>query len=252
MRQPLRRPGRRVSPCRKMMNIDLEKLPEYIDIAAVAENTTETDAAFAADVAKAYGCAAVIVNPCYLAQIIHRRADRKELRCGATSSFPFGCDLTAVKLYGAQQVQLLGAQEIDIVMNVGEFLSGNTGLVERELRLLVDAVEADIKVIIETALLSDEQIVEASRLAADCGAAYVKSSTGFYDKAVTPAQIRLMKEAVGDKAKIKASGGIRTVAQCREFLEAGASRLGISARSALSILRELDGMLGRPGPDVGE
>lgn len=233
------------------MNFDLEKLPSLVDVTYVAQNTTSSDVAFTMDVAKAYNCAAAIVNPCFFPQLLKERQGRTDIRLGATSSFPFGCDLTSVKLYSAQQTILLGAQEIDVVMNVGEFLSGNTGIVERELRLLAESAGADIKVIIETALLSDAQIVEASRLCADCGVQYVKSSTGFYDKAVTPAQIRLMKEAVGDKAKIKAAGGIRTVEQCRELVEAGASRLGIGARSALDIFRELDGLLGRSSPQIG-
>ena len=232
------------------MSFPLETLPSYVDVTSVAQNTTSSDVTFTMDVAKTYGCAAAIVNPCFFAQLLKERSGRTDIRLGSTASFPFGCDLTAVKLYGAQQTQLLGAQEIDVVMNVGEFLSGNTALVEREMKLLVDTVGADIKVIIETALLSDEQIVEASRLAADCGVHYVKSSTGFYDKKVTPAQIRLMKDAVGSKAKVKASGGIRTVQACQELIEAGASRLGIGARSALAIFRELDAMLGRNSPEL--
>lgn len=233
------------------MQFDLEKLPGYVDVTAVAQDTTNADVTFTMDVAKAYNCAAAIVNPCFFPTLLKLRGGRTDIRCGTTASFPFGCDLTSVKLYGAQQSQLLGAQEIDVVMNVGEFLSGNLALVERELKLLVDTVGATVKVIIETALLSDAQIVEASRLAADCGVHYVKSSTGLYDKTVTPAQIQLMKQAVGDKAKIKAAGGIRTVQQCQEFIEAGASRLGIGARSAYAIFRELDAMLGRGTPELG-
>lgn len=233
------------------MSFDLEKLPSCVDVTSVAQNTTSADVTFTMDLAKAYGCAAAITNPCFFPQLVRERQGRTDIRLGSTSSFPFGCDLTSVKLYGVQQVLLLGAQEIDTVMNVGEFLSGNTELVEREFRLLAETAGADIKVIIETALLSDEQIVEAARLAADCGIDYVKSSTGFYDKTVTPAQIRLMKEAVGDKAKIKAAGGIRTVQQCKEFIEAGASRLGIGARSAQAIFQEMDAMLGRTSPGIG-
>lgn len=233
-----------------LVQFDPEKLPSYVDVTSVAQNTTSEDVAFTMKVAKAYNCAAAIVNPCYFSELLRLRQGRTDIRCGTTSSFPFGCDVTSVKLYGCQQAELLGAQEIDIVMNVGEFLSGNTELVEREMRLLVSTLGSELKLIIETALLSDEQIVEASRLAADCGVHYVKSSTGFYDKTVTPAQIRLMKDAVGDKARIKAAGGIRTVQQCLDFIEAGASRLGIGARSAYAIFQELDGMLGRTSPEL--
>ncbi|MBD5560296.1 MAG: deoxyribose-phosphate aldolase [Clostridia bacterium] len=232
------------------MKFDPEKLPSIVDVTAVAENTTAQDVEFTMNVAKTYGCAAAIVNPSYLQQLMKARAGRTDIRCGTTGSFPFGCDGTAVKLYGCQQSELLGAQEIDVVMNVGEFLSGNLELTEREFRLLAETLSVPIKVIIEAPLLSDEQIVEVSRLAADCGVHYVKTATGFSGGPVAPAQVRLMKEAVGDKAKVKASGGIRTVAQCEELIEAGASRLGIGVQSALAIFRELDSMLGRESPVI--
>lgn len=232
------------------MKFDLEHLPGYVDVTAVQENTTQEDVKFTMEVAKAYNCAAAIVNPCWLPQLIRYREGRKDIPCGTTTGFPFGCDLPSVKLYGGQQSVLLGAQELDVVMNVGAFLSGDLEAVKRELTLLVETLAVPVKVIIETALLSDEQIVEAAVLAADCGVHYVKTSTGFYQPNVTPGQVHMIKEAIGDKAKIKASGGIRTLAQAEDFLDAGASRLGIGAKSAYAIFRELDEKLGRNTPEL--
>lgn len=234
------------------MKFDLEHLPGYVDVTSVAETTAQQDVQFTMELAKAYNCAAAIVNPCWFPQLMKCRGERKDIRCGTTAAFPFGCDLTSVKLYSCQQAVLLGAEELDVVMNVGAFLSGDLETVKRELTLLAQTLTVPVKVIIETALLSDEQIVEAAVLAADCGVHYIKTSTGFYDPKVTPGQVHMIHEAVGSKAKIKASGGIRTLAEAEDFLDAGASRLGIGAKSAYGIFQELDRKLDRSTPQLGE
>lgn len=233
------------------MAIDISSLPSIVDVAAVLAGTRTADVDFACKVACAYGCASVIVNPCFLADVIERLNGRSDIMHGSTASFPFGCEMTSVKIYEAEQVALSGAQEIDMVMNVGAFLSGNLDVVKRDISLVRANLDVPIKVIIEAPLLNDEQIAEASELVVDAGASCVKTSTGLYDPA-TPGQVRIIRETVGTRAGVKAAGGIRTVHDAVNLVEAGADRLGISAHNALRIFREIDNQLGRTSPEISE
>lgn len=231
------------------MSVQLEILPSMVDVAAVAVNTTSTDVAAACSIARAYGCASVIVNPCFLAAAAKLlRLDEGVLR-GATCSFPFGCELTAVKLYAAQQSVLLGAEELDIVMNVEAFLSGNIELAKREISLVRGTIEVPLKVIIEAPLLSDAQIAEASELIADTGVNWIETGTGLNGPA-TAAQVSIIRETAAGRAKIKAAGGIHTVEDMISLCEAGATRFGISAPDALTLFGEIDRKLGRRSPEI--
>lgn len=232
------------------MDIDYGALPGLVDVTSIAANTTADDVRFTACLAKAYGCAAVSVNPCWLSLAISCLKGEKGIRRGATASFPFGCELTSVKIYAATQVALSGAQEIDMVMNVGAFLSGDEDLVRREIELVMANIDCTLKVIVEAALLNDAQLARATSLVAGAGAHFVKSDTGLYGKPITPERIRIMCEAAAGRARVKASGGIRTLDALVALREAGADRFGIGARSALKIFREIDGRLGRPSPKV--
>lgn len=233
------------------MDIDYAALPGLVDVTSIAASTTAEDVRFTADLAKAYGCAAVSVNPCWLSLSISCLKGRADIRRGATACFPFGCELASVKIYSATQVALSGAQEIDMVMNVGAFLSGDEDAVRREIELVMANIDVTLKVIVEAALLDDAQLARASALVADAGAHYVKSDTGLYGKPITPERIRIMKEAVAGRAKVKASGGIRTLDQLCALREAGADRFGIGARSAQKVFAEIDEKLGRGAPRIG-
>lgn len=232
------------------MDIDYAALPGMVDVTSIAASTTAEDVRFTTSLAKAYGCAAVSVNPCWLALSLSCLKGRADIRRGATACFPFGCELTSVKIYSATQVALSGAQEIDMVMNVGAFLSGDEDLVRREIELILANIDVTLKVIVEAALLDNEQLARASALVAEAGAHYVKSDTGLYGKPVTPEQIRIMCDAVAGRARVKASGGIRTLDALVALREAGAERFGIGARSAQKIFAEIDAKLGRGTPEL--
>jgi len=155
--------------------------------------------------------------------------------------FPHGNTLSQVKAIETTMVVEAGATEVDMVLNVGALKDGNEDLVRADIKAVVEAAEAaggaGVKVIFETALLTDAQKATACRLSEEAGADFVKTSTGFASGGATTADIALMRGAVGDRLGVKASGGIRDLATALAMVEAGASRLGCSA--SVAIVEEL-------------
>ncbi len=153
----------------------------------------------------------------------------------SVSGFPLGASMPEVKVEEARRCVDEGADEIDMVMNVGAFKDGEHSLVLEEISRVVETVGRNriTKVIIETCVLTDEEKVAASRLAVQGGARFVKTSTGFASGGATPQDVRLMREAVGPGVGIKASGGIRTFDEAVLLVEAGANRIGTSASVGL-------------------
>jgi deoxyribose-phosphate aldolase len=146
--------------------------------------------------------------------------------------FPLGASATEVKVAEAAYALRCGAQEIDMVINIGALHGNDVATVGREISEVVDVCHragALVKVILETALLSDDQKVLACKLAVKAGADFVKTSTGFGPGGATAADIRLMREAVGPAVGVKASGGIRTLEDLQAMVAAGATRIGTSA-----------------------
>jgi len=144
--------------------------------------------------------------------------------------FPLGASSPAVKAAETQAAVAAGAQEIDMVLDIGALRAGDGDAVEADIRAVVAAAgEAHVKVILETCYLDDAQIVEACRRSVAAGAAFVKTSTGFGDGGATVAHVRLMRETVGPEMGVKASGGIGSWEDARAMIEAGANRLGVSA-----------------------
>lgn len=190
------------------------------------------------DAAK-YGFHSVFVNPDHLA---HAKSVLRgsNVKAGTTIGFPLGATFTTVKLFEAAEALKLGAEELDMVLNIGELKSGNRYLVEGEIRSLATVAHdggAILKVILETALLEDKEKILACALALEAGADFVKTSTGFSTGGATPNDVHLMRGVVGTKLGVKASGGIRGYGQVEALLDAGASRIGTSA--SVSIVREL-------------
>ena len=223
----------------------LESLPRMIDITAVAADACISDVDRVCDVAKAYHCASAIALPCYLTYTIKNTIGYDDILHGSAVGFPYGGELTSTKVYEAKQLELLGAQELDMVMNIGAFLSGNIKYAKQEITTICEAVKVPVKVIIETALLDNTQIAKAAEMVAEAGAPWVKSSTGVQGKGTTLELVRIMKDAVGDSVKVKAAGGIRDLDTILEMVDAGVERFGLGVRSAGDIFRELDKRLGR-------
>ena len=175
-----------------------------------------------------YHTASVCINTCYVKQAVQYMAGRVAVCC--VVGFPLGAMDTASKCFEAKTAVENGAEEVDMVINVGALKSGHMDLVYEDIKAVVDAAAGVLtKVIIETCYLTDEEKREVCLLAKKAGADFVKTSTGFGTGGATAHDVRLMKETVGDSMKVKASGGMRTYEDVLPVLEAGADRLGVSA-----------------------
>jgi deoxyribose-phosphate aldolase len=181
--------------------------------------------------ARQFQFASVCVNPCYVKYCAQLLRDSKVKVC-TVIGFPLGATSTEAKVAEAEQALRDGAQELDMVINVGMLKSGMDAYVEQDIRAVARTVHragAILKVIIETGLLTDEEKVKACVLAKRAGADFVKTSTGFSKGGATAGDIRLMRKVVGSELGVKASGGVRTQEQARELIESGADRIGASA-----------------------
>lgn len=216
------------------------ELNKYIDHTLLKPEATEAQICALCDEALEYDFYSVCVNSCHVPLAVERLAG-SDVKVAAVAGFPLGAMSTSAKVFEAREAVKAGASEIDMVINVGALKEGRYEYVLHEIAALVDvchgypltygdsASGALLKVIIETCLLTDKEIVKACQLAVRAGADFVKTSTGFSIGGATPEAVVLMREAVGNKAKIKASGGIRTLADAEKFIELGADRLGCSA-----------------------
>ena len=173
--------------------------------------------------------ASVCVNPCYVAKAA-QLLKGSDVRVCTVIRFPLGANTSDTKAFETRDAISKGAEEVDMVINVGALKSGHMDLVYEDIKAVVDAAAGVLtKVIIETCYLTDEEKREVCLLAKKAGADFVKTSTGFGTGGATAHDVRLMKETVGDSMKVKASGGMRTYEDVLPVLEAGADRLGVSA-----------------------
>ena len=194
-----------------------------------------------------FGCAAACVNPCWVALGAEKLRGSK-VKVATVAGFPLGATSTSAKCAEARAAISEGAQEIDVVMNIGAMKSGEFARVEDDIRSVVEVCRAAgviVKVILENAYLADEEKVKACEIVKRSGADFVKTSTGFGPSGATEADVRLMRQAVGPGMGVKAAGGIRTLAEARRFLAAGATRLGTSA--TVAILAEAARSTGQSG-----
>ena len=185
-----------------------------------------------------HGFYAVCVNPWLLPLAVRRLSGYAPLPI-TVIGFPLGANLAASKAEEAARAVDLGAAELDMVMNIGALKAGDTALVREDMAAVVRAARGvPVKVIIETCLLTDEENRAACALCTETGAAFVKTSTGFSKAGATVEDVRLLRQAAPPGLKIKASGGIKTPAQARAMIQAGADRLGTSA--SVAIVRDWD------------
>lgn len=178
----------------------------------------------------------VMINP-YWVKKTHKALEGTDVVTATVIGFPLGATTTAAKVFEAKQAMKDGVDEFDMVMNIGEMKAGHYGKVEADIQALVDAGHAEnkvVKVIIETCLLTDDEITKASKIVAKTGADFVKTSTGFSTAGATVHGVELMAAAVkGTKTQVKASGGIHSAAEAQAMIDAGATRLGVSHSMAV-------------------
>lgn len=207
------------------------ELASYIDHTILKPDATEAQVLQICDEARNYSFAAVCIPPCY----VHIGAERlkgTKVQVATVVGFPLGYNHPKVKFLETHQAIADGATEIDVVINISALKSGKYSEVENELSELAKFChlkDAELKVIIETALLTDDEIVKACELCANAGVDYVKTSTGFAAAGATVAHVELMRRVLPGHIKIKAAGGIRTFDDAQALIKAGADRLGCSA-----------------------
>ena len=210
-------------------------LAALIDHTALRADTSEADVRALVGEARTHRFAAVCIPPSYV-KLAARLLEGTEIGVCTVVGFPLGVNCTAVKTLEAMTAIEDGATEIDMVLNIGYLQAGRSADVQADIRAVVESVHpATVKVIMETALLTDPEKVLACRLSVAAGASFVKTSTGYANGGATCADVRLLRRTVGDSVGVKASGGIRTRADALALVEAGATRLGCS--SSLSIIR---------------
>ena len=190
-----------------------------------ADSTRETIQRYCAE-AKQYGFASVCVNSCHAALVAAELKGTGINTC-CVVGFPLGAMITEAKAFEAKAAVAAGADEVDMVINIGAIKDKDMAFVEQDIKAVVEAAKpAIVKVIIETCLLTDEEKTAACEASVRAGAAFVKTSTGFSTGGATVHDVALMKQAVKGQAKVKASGGIRTPEFTAELVEAGADRIG--------------------------
>jgi deoxyribose-phosphate aldolase len=215
-------------------------LARYIDHTVLKPEAAEAQLVQLCEEARRYQFMAVCVNPVWVKRCA-QWLQGSSTRIATVVGFPLGATLPEVKAYETQQVLEAGAQEVDMVINVGALKSKDYALVTRDIAAVVRAVRsggAITKVIIEAALLDDEEKVIACQLAVEVGAEFVKTSTGFASSGATAHDVALMCQTVGPQVGVKAAGGIRTYADVLKMIEAGATRIGASA--SVKIMQEAE------------
>ena len=206
----------------------MKNLAHYIDHTNLSPDAKSIDIEDLCSEAIKYDFASVCLNPVYISIAKSILKDSKPIICSVVG-FPLGADSAEMKYAEARFLIFNGVEEIDMVLNIGALKERNTNIIQKEIKKVVDAAEGKIvKVIIETCLLNNNEKVLASKIVKDCGANFVKTSTGFSVAGATIDDVKLIKKTIGDEIGIKASGGIKTKEEVISFIQAGADRIGTS------------------------
>ncbi|AEB06631.1 deoxyribose-phosphate aldolase [Coriobacterium glomerans PW2] len=217
------------------MNLNRTEIARYMDHTMLKPQASADDIDRAADEAKRFQTASVCVNSYWVPRVATALAG-SSVKTGAAIGFPLGAASTAAKVAEATDAVAAGAEEIDMVMNIGELKGSRDQIVLADIVAVADAVHAGsalLKVILECCLLTDEEKRRACRLAVSGRADFVKTSTGFSTGGATVHDVELMRAVVGPDFGVKAAGGIHTAAEARALIEAGANRLGVSGTAAI-------------------
>lgn len=205
------------------------KIERYIDHTLLKPDTTTDDIKKLCEEAKQYNFFSVCVNPSHV-ELCKSLLEGSDTKVCTVVGFPLGATTSEVKQFETVQAIRNGADEIDMVINIGALKTGDLETVQKDIEAVVNVKgEALVKVIIETALLTPDEIVTASELSKKTGADFVKTSTGFNGRGASVEDVTLMKSTVGDALGVKASGGIRSKEDALQMIEKGATRLGASS-----------------------
>lgn len=209
---------------------------KYFDHTILKQDASTKQVEAICEEAKQHNFMSVCVNPCHVA-LCKELLKGTDVKVCTVIGFPLGANTSKVKAFETSDAIENGANEIDMVINVGALKDKNYHLVLEDIKAVVSSAKGNtVKVILETCLLTDEEIVKACELSLEAKADFVKTSTGFSTGGATKEAVVLMKKTVGDKMQVKASGGIHTKQDMLDMIEAGASRIGASA--SIKIIEE--------------
>lgn len=212
----------------KGLTITKRQIAKMIDSTLLKPDATAEDIKKLCNDAKKYNFASVCVNPCFVS-LASDLLISVETKVCTVIGFPFGTATVESKVFEAKDAVRNGADEIDMVINIGALKDKKYEIVKKEIKNVVDEVgKVVVKVIIETCYLTDEEKIKACEIAKEAGAHFVKTSTGFGPKGATVEDVALIRKTVGPNMGVKASGGIRTIDDAVKMINAGANRIGTS------------------------
>ncbi len=221
------------------MALDANEIAKMIDLSCVRTTSSKADIDEMVAAAKRYGFGQVSVLQCMISYTRQLLSEAPGVRLVGNVSFPSGSDATSIKVAQAKEMKAAGCDEIDMVMNLGMLRSGEIAEVERDVCAVIETVQPiPLKVIIEAMVLTPHEVREACEICIRAGATFVKTGTGWAQRGTTLDDVRLIKSAVGERVKIKASGGIRSLETLLQMHEAGATRFGVNLRSGIQIVEE--------------
>lgn len=220
------------------MEYNRKNIAAIIDHTLLKADATEKDILKCCEEGKKYGFASVCIQPCYV-KLAAEALKGSGVKVATVVGFPLGANLTSVKAFEAARAVEDGADELDMVLNIGALKQGNAKYVEEDIKAVVKAADgAVVKVILETCYLTDEEKVLACKLSKNAGAHFVKTSTGLAGGGATVEDVALMRRTVGQDLGVKAAGGIRTLESFKAMVDAGANRIGTS--SGVKILEDFN------------
>jgi deoxyribose-phosphate aldolase len=222
------------------MKLSRQELASMIDSTNIRHTATKDDVIKLCWEAKQYNFKCIMINPYYV-DLARYTLEGSEVRVGSTIGFPMGVTLPKIKAEEARQALKLGAEELDMVMNISAFKSKDYETVKDDIEAVVAIKRGNpnitVKVIIETNLLTDPEKQQACKIVKEAGADYVKTSTGLFGGVATAKDIKMIRKTVGNEMGVKAAGGIRTLNDALMMIKAGANRIGTS--TAAQIIQEL-------------
>jgi deoxyribose-phosphate aldolase len=221
------------------MDLTVKEIARMIDLSCVRTDSSLQDIRELVAAAKQYEFGQVSILQCFIPETRQLLEGTPGIHLVGNVSFPSGSDSTAIKVAQAKEMVATGCDEIDMVINVGRLRSGQTREVAEDVEAVVaSARPLPVKVILEVPYLNPDEIAAACEICIAAGAAFVKTGSGWAPRGTTVEDVRLIKSIVGDRIRIKASGGIRSLATLTAMVEAGASRFGVNLKSGLRIVEE--------------
>lgn len=221
------------------MLLTVNDVAKMIDLSCVRTISSKMDIEEMVTAARKYNFGQVSVMQCFIPYTKQLLKDEPQIHVVGNVSFPSGSDTTSLKVFQAKEMMAAGCDEIDMVMNIGKLRSGEINEVEKDVRAVIETVSPlPVKVIIEIMYLTPTEVEQACGICLRTGATFVKTGTGWAERGTTVEDVRLVKSFVGDRIKIKASGGIRSLDTLVAMYKAGARRFGVNLKNGIKIVEE--------------